>query len=237
METMDEDTLDSRLSALRKLSLAGSTAADVTFRSRLRGFDRDEVRAFISNLAGDCERAERDLECAKQELDITRDKVSKTRPLPETTTRDLEQILAGGTRIANEIRETAEQESQTLITASRSRAAGIVKAAEHRATEIVRRADEVTTAAELARERAEEERRSIVAAADSSAADIIKDAEDRAVTLSNAQPMHAGPRTRSSNKRKRSDVPSSTRQNREVTRSKRMLNAERTRSSHTLPVR
>ena len=42
------------------MSLISSTATDVTFRSRLRGFDPDEVRAFIGNLAGDYERAVRD---------------------------------------------------------------------------------------------------------------------------------------------------------------------------------
>jgi DivIVA domain-containing protein len=148
------------------MSLVNSTVADVTFRSRLRGFDRDEVRAFIGNLAGDYERAVRDLERVKQELDLVREKVSKTRPFPETTTRELEQILAGGARVANEIRGKAEQERQSLVTAAHSRAAGIVKAAEHRASETVRRA--------------EEERQSLVAAADSRAAEIVKDAEHRA---------------------------------------------------------
>jgi len=181
MEHVDgEETLDSKPSAVRKLSLHSSTAANVTFRSRVRGFDRDEVRAFIGNLADDYERVLCDLERVKQELDIVQEKVSKPRPFPEATTRELEQILAGGAGIANKIRETAEQERQSLITATRSLAAGIIKAAEHRAAEIVERAAEITKAAEEGRERAEEECRSSVAAADSRAAEIVKAAEGRA---------------------------------------------------------
>lgn len=43
-------TLDDKVSALRKV--LGSTD-EVMFRCRLRGFDRDEVRAFIGKIAGD----------------------------------------------------------------------------------------------------------------------------------------------------------------------------------------
>lgn len=43
------------------MSLTSSIVTDVTFRSRLRGFDRDEVRAFIGNLADDYERVLCDL--------------------------------------------------------------------------------------------------------------------------------------------------------------------------------
>ena len=105
--------------------------------------------------------------------------MSTTRPFPAVTTGEIEQILAGAARVAEEIRGRAEQERETLVAATRLRAAGIIKAARHRVTESGQRADERINAAEELRAGAEEERRSIVAAADSRAVEVVKEGENR----------------------------------------------------------
>jgi cell division septum initiation protein DivIVA len=110
------------------------TTPEVSFRTRLLGFDRQEVRAFISNILEDYEKVRRDLGRLEQQT-ATRDTVAD--PLgPDAMMKDLQRILGGAHKVADEIEARATEESSRAITEANARAADIIAAAERLALEM-----------------------------------------------------------------------------------------------------
>ena len=111
-----------------------ATSADVSFSTRLLGFDRREVRAFIANLLDDYERirAELDLERRSAESQAA----APPLPAPEATTREMQRILTGAHRVADEIEQRAAEEGARAVAEMQARAVDILKDAEQRAVAI-----------------------------------------------------------------------------------------------------
>jgi hypothetical protein len=123
---------------------------DVSFRIRPMGFDKQEVRAFIANILEDYEKAKRELSRLEERA------ASEPRtedPLgPDTMMRDLQRILGGAHRVADDIEARATEDSQRKITEANARAVDVLAAAERQAAEITAQARrDVTTLEQRAR--------------------------------------------------------------------------------------
>jgi cell division septum initiation protein DivIVA len=118
------------------MTTPNTSATEVSFRVRPFGFDRAEVQAFIGNLLNDYAQVTRTLERLRQEMSGQRDAPEK-RSLPESTAREVERILAGAERIADEVRTRAEEESSLTLRECEARAADTIKEAETRGAAIV----------------------------------------------------------------------------------------------------
>jgi cell division septum initiation protein DivIVA len=118
------------------MTTTNTSATEVSFRVRPFGFDRAEVQAFIGNLLNDYAQVTRTLERLRQEMNGQRDTPDK-RSLPESTAREVERILAGAERIADEVRTRAEEESSLTLRDCEARAADTIKEAEARGAAII----------------------------------------------------------------------------------------------------
>jgi cell division septum initiation protein DivIVA len=118
------------------MTTTNTSATEVSFRVRPLGFDRAEVQAFIGNLLNDYAQVTRTLERLRQEMSSLRD-APERRALPESTAREVERILAGAERIAEEVRTRADDESAATLQEAATRAADTLREAEARGTAIV----------------------------------------------------------------------------------------------------
>jgi cell division septum initiation protein DivIVA len=156
------------------MTTINTSATEVSFRVRPLGFDRNEVQAFIGNLLNDYAQVTHELERMRAEVNTLRDaqarRESQPPPpvaappqerklLPDSTAREVERILEGAERIAEEVRtrahtdaaaalreaETksamlmrdADTKSAVLMRDAESKCAALLKEAEGRATEVV----------------------------------------------------------------------------------------------------
>ena len=93
------------------------------FRMALRGFDRREVSEFVASLATRYDEALR-------EADRLRDDLGRAQALVEEhreQERNLRATLMTAQKLADEIRLTAEQESQRIIGDAQARAAALLQ--------------------------------------------------------------------------------------------------------------
>jgi cell division initiation protein len=94
-----------------------------SFKTAVRGFDRKEVSAFLAELASEYEQALRD-------ADGLRDEVARVQALLEEhkeQERNLQSTLLSARKLADEIRHTAEEESQRIIADAQARAEDLVQ--------------------------------------------------------------------------------------------------------------
>ena len=118
------------------MTTTNTSATEVSFRVRPLGFDRAEVQAFIGNLLNDYAQVTRTLERLRQEMSTLRD-APERRSQPESTAKEVERILAGAERIAEEVRTRAEAESEATLRDVEARASDTIKEAEARGAAIV----------------------------------------------------------------------------------------------------
>jgi cell division septum initiation protein DivIVA len=118
------------------MTTSNTSATEVSFRVRPLGFDRAEVQAFIGNLLNDYAQVTRTLERLRQEMTALREGPER-RSQPESTAREVERILAGAERIAEEVRTRAAEESEATLRDVEARAADAMKDAETRAAAVV----------------------------------------------------------------------------------------------------
>jgi cell division septum initiation protein DivIVA len=108
--------------------------SDVSFRTRLLGFDRREVRAFIGNLVEDYERARHEL------LQLRGHEATADKPVDgpglSTTARDVQRVLEGAQRVADDIERRAAEEGAQIVAQAQTSAADILAVAQRRAAEI-----------------------------------------------------------------------------------------------------
>lgn len=136
------------------MSTINTSATEVSFRVRPLGFDRNEVQAFIGNLLNDYAQVTHELERMRAEVNTLRETQARreTQPapqpvvaappperklLPETTAREVERILEGAERIAEEVRGRAHADASSALREAEAKCAAIIKDAEGRAAEIV----------------------------------------------------------------------------------------------------
>jgi uncharacterized protein (TIGR00251 family) len=109
------------------------------FRSKLRGFDPDEVTPFLADAAYE-------LEQALKEIDRLRQEAAKTEVvLDEFREREnaLRNTLLTAQRLADQIKENAEVESKTILREAESRADLLLQKAQGRLTELDRDINEM----------------------------------------------------------------------------------------------
>ena len=93
------------------------------FKTSLRGFDREQVSEFVASLATRYDEALR-------EADRLRDDLGRTQALVEEhkqQERNLRATLMTAQKLADEIRLTAEQESQRIIGDAQAKATALVQ--------------------------------------------------------------------------------------------------------------
>jgi cell division initiation protein len=109
------------------------------FASAMRGYDKNEVRALLADAADDYEQALREADRLKQEL--TRSEVA----LSEHRDREinLRNTLLTAQRLADQIKENAEQEAKMLVREAEGRADLLLEKAQARLEEIERDINEL----------------------------------------------------------------------------------------------
>ena len=109
------------------------------FRTVMRGYDRTEVRAFLTDAADDLEQSLREIDRLRQELMRVESSLAEHRER-ETSLRN---TLLTAQRLADQIRENAEQESRMKLRDAETRADLLVQKARARAEELERGITEV----------------------------------------------------------------------------------------------
>lgn len=137
------------------MNTINTSATEVSFRVRPLGFDRNEVQAFIGNLLNDYAQVTHELERMRAEVNTLREMqgrretmpapqpIAAAQPahdrklLPETTAREVERILEGAERIAEEVRGRAHTDAAASVREAETKCGNLIKDAEGRASEIV----------------------------------------------------------------------------------------------------
>jgi cell division septum initiation protein DivIVA len=106
---------------------------DVTFRTRLFGFDRHEVRAFIANLLEDLESA-RNRGAGVEREGPKGESVSAW--VSDTTAREVQRVLESAHRVAVDIERDAAEASARMVAEARAQAADVLVTAQRQADDI-----------------------------------------------------------------------------------------------------
>lgn len=107
------------------------------FKTVMRGFDRDEVTAFLHEVADDYEQALRETDRLKEELGRTQASLAELREHE----RNLRNTLLTAQKLADEIRNNAEQEARRVVRDAEDRAELVVQKAQTRLEDVQREID------------------------------------------------------------------------------------------------
>ena len=107
------------------------------FKNAMRGFDRDEVTSFLAEVADDYEQALRDADKMREELGRTQAQLDELREHE----RNLRNTLLTAQKLADEIRNNAEQEARRLVREAEGRADLTLQKAQARLEEVQREVD------------------------------------------------------------------------------------------------
>jgi cell division initiation protein len=104
------------------------------FKTKMRGYDPQEVGPFLADAANELEQALREIDRLKQ--DLARSETAMTEHRDRETS--LRNTLLTAQRLADSIKENAEQEARTQIREAEARADLILQKAQARLTEVER---------------------------------------------------------------------------------------------------
>jgi len=107
------------------------------FRSVMRGFDRDEVAAFLNEVADDYENALREADRLRDDLTRAQASIDEHREHE----RNLRNTLLTAQKLADEIRASAEQDSKRIVREAEGRADLLLQKAQARLEEVQREID------------------------------------------------------------------------------------------------
>jgi cell division initiation protein len=107
------------------------------FRTAVRGFDRTEVIAFLTELADDYEQALRETDRLRQELARSEALVNEHREHE----RNLRNTLLTAQRLADEIKATADQDGKRILREAEGHAELLLQKAQARLEDIQREID------------------------------------------------------------------------------------------------
>jgi len=107
------------------------------FRTSMRGFDKDEVTAFLAEAADDYAEAIREADRLRQEVSRLEGLVNEHREHE----RNLRNTLMTAQRLADEISDNAHKQSATIIKDAESRASLILEKAQARYEDVQREID------------------------------------------------------------------------------------------------
>jgi cell division initiation protein len=109
------------------------------FRTALRGFDRTEVVAFLTEAAADYEQALRELDRLRQDLVRTEGLLNEHREREA----NLRNTLMTAQRLADEIKEAAQTEAKLIVREAQGRADLLLQKAQLRLEEVERDINEL----------------------------------------------------------------------------------------------
>ena len=107
------------------------------FRSVMRGYDRDEVAAFLNEVADDYENALREADRLRDDLVRAQASLEEHREHE----RNLRNTLLTAQKLADEIRANAEQDSQRIVREAEGRSELLLQKAQARLEEVQREID------------------------------------------------------------------------------------------------
>ena len=107
------------------------------FRTSMRGFDRDEVTAFLAEVAADYEAALQEAERMRQEVTRLEGLVNEHREHE----RNLRNTLLTAQRLADEIKDTANTQATAIVRDAEGRADLILERAQSRLEDVHREID------------------------------------------------------------------------------------------------
>jgi cell division initiation protein len=107
------------------------------FKTAMRGFEKDEVLAFLAEVADDYEQALRETDRLRDELARAQASLDEHREHE----RNLRNTLLTAQKLADEIRNNAEQESRRLIREAEGRAELLLQKAQGRLEDVQREID------------------------------------------------------------------------------------------------
>ena len=107
------------------------------FRTSMRGFDKDEVTAFLAEAADDYAEAIREADRLRQEVSRLEGLVNEHREHE----RNLRNTLMTAQRLADEISDNAHKQASTIIKDAESRASLILEKAQARYEDVQREID------------------------------------------------------------------------------------------------
>ncbi len=107
------------------------------FKSAMRGYDRGEVDALLTEVADDYEGAIREADRLRQEVARLEDLLAEHR----SEEKSLKNTLVSAQRLADEMRETAERDAQRVMRDAEARADLLVQKAQSRHEDLQREID------------------------------------------------------------------------------------------------
>lgn len=107
------------------------------FRTVMRGFDRDEVIAFLSEVADDYEKALQDAERLRQDVSRLEGVIAEHKEHE----RDLRNTLLTAQRLSDDIRDNAHKQAAAIVKDSETRANLVLDKAQSRLEDIQREID------------------------------------------------------------------------------------------------
>ena len=107
------------------------------FRSSMRGYDRDEVTAFLAEVAADYEAALQEADKMRQEVARLESLVNEHREHE----RNLRNTLLTAQRLADEIKDNANQQATTIVREAEGRAELALEKAQARIEDVHREID------------------------------------------------------------------------------------------------
>ncbi|MFQ5718509.1 MAG: DivIVA domain-containing protein [Acidobacteriota bacterium] len=124
------------------------------FGRSLRGFDRDEVQAFLSLVSEELEQAISDSNRFKDQVAELREQLAESR----SREQGFQKAMATADRVAAEIKQTAQREREVLIKEARLKANKLLEQAQTRAVALEDRVNEL----KMARDRFEHRLRAML---------------------------------------------------------------------------
>lgn len=110
-----------------------------TFRSRLIGFDKDEVRACLQNLAGDYAESQKQVERLTLKLKALEEAQGQT-PVRDSVGVQVERVLASAHKVAEDVKNEANETARKILSDAQEEAARLRSQAENDASALTKTA-------------------------------------------------------------------------------------------------
>jgi cell division initiation protein len=135
----DDATIQRSAPAARVMRVAPLDMRQPRFRTVVRGFDKTEVVAFLTEAAEDYESALREIDRLRQDLTRSESQLVEHREREST----LRNTLVTAQKLADEIKASAQNEAQLILREAQGRADLLVQKSQGRLEEIERSINEL----------------------------------------------------------------------------------------------
>ena len=135
----DGATIHGSAPAARVMRIAPLDLRQPRFRTAVRGFDKTEVVAFLTEAADDYENALREIDRLRQDLTRSESLLAEHRERENT----LRNTLVTAQKLADEIKAAAQNEAQLIVREAQGRADLLLQKAQGRLEEVERSINEL----------------------------------------------------------------------------------------------